>query len=169
MKISKFTITHSILCMISSVLLICSCTISTHFNQKEYQDDTWISQSGDSYSYVKRSGDIDDKEIAMEYAHFFGKENIWKIEVSESGMLSMNIDITGYWSDTCKICLVAPDASVIVLTENAGKKQLNIPVTPGLWHVVFAGIDASGSLRMQFTSIPSQTRIIPTTLLGTVW
>lgn len=121
-----------------------------------FSDDQWISQEGDTYSYVQRSmqhsGTGQTRGLALAFSGFYGKHSVWMIDAAADAMLTVETDIAAGLRGQYKVCLVDPDRQVRILSDRSGTQQHEIQLEPGRYYVVLVGMDASGSLAMSLAT-----------------
>ncbi len=116
--------------------------------QSVYDDDAQIVQEGDSYSFAKRTGTLEDDELTLEYRRFYGVQTVWSIDAASEQKLRLEFDSL-VQKGKFKIVLVSPDDELLVVLEQGGQGVAELDLPPGEHALKIVGQNAAGRIEVQ--------------------
>ena len=143
-------------CLALFVVLLLGACNGLSYDPALFSDDQWISQEGDTYSYVQRSmqhsGEGQIRDLGISFSGFHGKHSVWMIDAATDTTMTVATELASGLKGQYKVCLVDPDRQVRILADRSGTQQHEIQLEPGRYYVVLVGMDASGALAMSLAT-----------------
>ncbi|MHB1150704.1 MAG: hypothetical protein ACYC00_00155 [Eubacteriales bacterium] len=112
-----------------------------------YDNDIYIAQEGDIFSFYNRVGEEDEKQIDIKYSGFYGAQTIWVIQTEENSEINLSFHSI-VKSGKFKIVLITPEQDLISITEQDNNGTFKINVAPGKYKIKIIGKNASGNLQI---------------------
>lgn len=116
-----------------------------------YSNDKAIAESGDSYTYRDRTGDVTSETADIGFTKFYGSDTIWTIEAGQESELTLQVQ-QALSQGKFKIVLVTPDGKIEVVKEGSGKGEFKLQLAEGRNTIKFAGSNAKGTVHIQLLS-----------------
>jgi len=139
-----------LLLIILLTVLIGGCGVKER-QKNIYEQNSEISQAGDSYSYSQRLGEVDEQSLNIAYERFYGTDTIWLLNAEQTGKITINYDLA-LASGDFKVVLVTPQDEVTVVAEGSGKGEYETQVSPGKYRVKIVGRNAFGEAAAEIKS-----------------
>lgn len=133
--------------LILATILCTGCLKISSFQKSIYNDDSKISETGDSYSFVSISGNFINNELAIGFKGFSGKKTVWKLQAKENCTFDIDCN-TGINSGKFKICIVDADKKVSTIAEGSKIEKLTIDIKAGTNYLKIVGYEANGKLNL---------------------
>jgi hypothetical protein len=134
-----------LLCLL--VITLGGCSSISNYQKSIYNDDTKIAKEADSYSYLKRVGNVKDNKVTLTFEKFNGSDTIWTINTKEDGSINVNfsadIEKGGF-----KAVIITADNKVSNIFENTINGSREIRVLKGKNRLKFIGDGASGEINI---------------------
>jgi len=123
--------------------------------QKIFDDEAGITQDGDTYTFVNRTGSTNsDEDVALAYTGFSGVQTIWIIEVSAASEVDFEFNSTVDDGDF-KVVLVTPDKEIVTLLTGTQQGTATQELTQGKYAVKLLGRNADGQINLSLTPGPN--------------
>ena len=139
-----------------AVFLLLGACNGLSYDPALFSDNEWISQEGDTYSYVRRSmqhsGEGQIRELVISFSGFHGKHSVWMIDAASDTTMTVTTELASGLKGQYKVCLVDPDRQVRILADRSGTQQHEIQLEHGRYYVLLVGMDASGTLAMRLAT-----------------
>ena len=117
-----------------------------------YDDNTKISQMGDSYSYIGKVGTSEGQKTELKF-ELSGMETLWEIEAEEDSYLDTEY-LSSIESGQLKVVMITPQNEVETIFEQTGTGNKSILVKAGLNRIKIVGKSAKGNIK--FTLYPGE-------------
>lgn len=115
--------------------------------QKEmYDNNNYISQGSDSYTYRERVQGPDEKNLDLKFQGFTGSDTIWLVQASQPGQISINYE-ANVTSGRFKIVVVSPEREVSIVAESPRKGSHSFKLTEGEYRIKMVGEKAQGNIK----------------------
>lgn len=102
-----------------------------------FNDDEFIVSAGDSHSYFKKTGEIND----LEFTNFSGTETVYSTDEAKTITLTINTDIN---KGEFKVVFINPENEISILTSG----EYTYTLDGGLYRIKIVGNKASGSYQL---------------------
>ena len=138
-------------------LMSCSLNICGYrqgYEREQLSDSAWIAQSGDTYTYWHREGNILPDRAELQFSRFFGKETLWTIEVHQEGSLHIASTIKSPQGPFAVVLVQSSTKDVLYLAKRQGFSEKGYYLKKGTYTLKILGYDASGSVAITL-SCPS--------------
>ncbi len=113
-----------------------------------YDDEGQFVKTGDSYSFFRKNGEIDERQMALSCQRFYGMQTVWEVNAEEEGLLKVNYDCQ-LKRGKLKVVVITPELDVMHLFEQCGKGSREITLSEGKYVVRIVGKNANGKVSMQ--------------------
>jgi len=115
--------------------------------KKVYNDDSFISQESDSFSYTDYDQSSEDKALDLKFGTFYGSDTFYNINVSKEGTATVKYD-TAVEKGRFKIVLISPERKLTTLAEGSGQGSKEVKLVRGKYVIKLVGDNAAGRVRM---------------------
>lgn len=128
--------------LISCLFILSSCGISA-YQKNLYNDNSKIIKQGDSYSFIKRVSNTNNKKTDIKFGTFYGMETLWTVNTKNYGNLKINYK-TQISRGKFKILFISPDNEIKTICENTQNGSIVIKAEKGKSRIKIVGNDAKG-------------------------
>ncbi|MDR5659311.1 hypothetical protein RH915_07395 [Serpentinicella sp. ANB-PHB4] len=132
------------LVIVMSVIILSGCMSLTTTQRKAYDDDQYILQEKDNYTFTNRSYQDEDENYAMTFDTFYGVETLWEMDAEAEGKLFLEYE-SNLKKGSFRCVLVTPENEVITLFDGTDKGKLELDVVEGKSWLKIVGKDAGGA------------------------
>ena len=106
-----------------------------------------IVQEGDSFYFLNRVGETNEKYTDIEYSKFYGVQTIWVIQSEKQSEILLNVN-SKVKNGGFKVVLVTPEQEGINIVEQNNKGTYKINVPEGKYSIKIVGKNAYGRIRV---------------------
>jgi len=132
------------LTMMSCSLNICG--YRQGYVREQLSDTSWIAQTGDTYSFWSREGNVLTDNAALRFSRFFGKETLWTIKVQQEGYLNIASSINSAQGPFELVLVQTTTKQVIRVAKQQGSANGRYYLERGTYAIKILGYDAKGSI-----------------------
>lgn len=129
------------------LFLITGCSDVNSYQKSIFTDEAKISKQGDSYTFISRTGKMDENTLSLTFKGFYGKQTIWEVNADEDSVVDLNIT-TIVNGGKFKICLINSIKEVFIISEDTQKENVVLNVPKGKYHISIVGSNAKGDVDM---------------------
>jgi len=167
-NLMKESLSMLIKCNIKNLTLLCIALLFTSIffgcgpdadKRDIYDNDMYIAQEGDNFSFYNRVGEEDEKHIDIKFNGFYGAQTIWAIQTEENSDINLSFDSI-IKSGDFKVVLITPEQELISITEQDNNGTFKINVSPGKYKIKIVGKNASGNLRIDLSENKSNKVVL---------
>ncbi|MFC3748318.1 hypothetical protein [Paenibacillus sp. GCM10012306] len=142
---NKLLKTFSIILLIFNVG---GCGTGSNNQEKIFNDNKRLMDSGDSYTFSSKTGKITEDHAEIKFSGFSGVYTVWSITSDADVTTKININGNAK-DDKFKIIQVNEYKELITLWNGEGATELTISIPKGSSAIKWAGKHASGKVMME--------------------
>ncbi|MDY0289688.1 MAG: hypothetical protein RBR15_12755 [Sphaerochaeta sp.] len=143
-KLWMYAMTAVWLTMMSCSLNICGYTQG--YQREQLGDAHWIAQQGDTYTFGRREGSVEESGAAIRFSRFFGRETLWTIDVQHEGYLHLGCSLIKQQGPFEVVLVEQGTDRVIRLASGQGSVEKEVLLEKGTHLIKILGYDAAGKL-----------------------
>ncbi|PKM88892.1 MAG: hypothetical protein CVU87_06435 [Firmicutes bacterium HGW-Firmicutes-12] len=115
-----------------------------------YDNETSIVQEGDTFSFYKRIGKADEKQVNIKYSRFFGVQTLWAIQVEEKSEIELNYK-SQVKSGDFKVVIVTPKQELLNIAEQNSTGSVIVAASKGKYSIKIVGKNANGNIQINLS------------------
>ncbi len=124
------------------------CSNGTAQQENIFNDEERLMDSGDSYTFAGKSGDVTEEEAYIKFSGFSGLHTIWHLNTASD--VTTKISIRGNADrGKFKIIQVNGNSEIHTLWEGEGDEEIELYLPKGSGAIKWVGQKASGKVTMQ--------------------
>lgn len=134
--------------MVLLMLYLGGCDSRTMEQENIFNDDARMMDSGDSYSFGSKLGNVTEKEANIKFSSFSGLYTVWQLNATSD--VTTKLSISGNAKrNKFKIIQVNGDSEIYTLWEGEGDKEIVLSIPKGNTAIKWVGKKTSGKVMMQ--------------------
>ncbi|WP_110934032.1 hypothetical protein [Paenibacillus bouchesdurhonensis] len=130
------------------MLWLGGCDNRTMEQENIFYDDARMMDSGDSYSFARKLGNVTEKEANIKFSGFSGLYTVWHLHTTSDVTTKISISGTAK-QDKFKIIQVNGGSEIHTLWEGEGDQEIVLSIPEGDSAIKWVGKKTSGKVIMQ--------------------